>query len=502
MADETPSQQRKRVRQRLLTLDSDERERHASWLELFFDLVLVFAVSKVAAIVSQDSSLIGFGKYLILFIMIWWSWVGYTFYADRFESEEAEYRVLTFASMLAIVAFSLTIGGAFSRSGDIPFIMGYAGVRLLLVAQYARTAYYVPVGRKLAMQYIGGFGTAVLILLASLLFDPPTRYYIWIGVIMLELATPFINSRLTRIIPFDHTHIPERFGLFTIIVLGEAVIATATGAADVPWTYATAGTAVLGFAMAACIWWINFDFVEDNAIKSDRLLSRYMYIQSHLFIVASIVVVGIGVEHAIKDAINGKVQVSTAIMLGGGIAAYLASVTAVRIFSGVCKLVSGRLISIAVSIAIAIFGTMLPPIAVAAILLAVLAFGVWFESLYVDEHYVEAEASPRLVPCQHEDEATVFRPRSDDGCEQCVKNNYKWVHLRICLECGHVGCCDSSRYKHATKHYHEVGHPIMASLEDGDNWSWCYADERFVPLARKLGKYRPKAIELVEKDPE
>jgi len=190
MADETPSQQRKRVRQRLLTLDSDERERHASWLELFFDLVLVFAVSKVAAIVSQDSSLIGFGKYLILFIMIWWSWVGYTFYADRFESEEAEYRVLTFASMLAIVAFSLTIGGAFSRSGDIPFIMGYAGVRLLLVAQYARTAYYVPVGRKLAMQYIGGFGTAVLILLASLLFDPPTRYYIWIGVILLELATP------------------------------------------------------------------------------------------------------------------------------------------------------------------------------------------------------------------------------------------------------------------------------------------------------------------------
>ncbi|MFL6468356.1 MAG: low temperature requirement protein A [Pyrinomonadaceae bacterium] len=498
MADESPTPQRRRVRQRLLTLDSDERERHASWLELFFDLVFVLAVSKVAAVLGRDSDLTAFLEFLVLFILVWWSWVGYTFYADRFESEEAEYRVLTFASMLAVVALSLTIGGAFSLSGDVQFVTCYAAVRLLLVAQYTRTAYYVPVGRSLAVQYIGGFGTAALVLLLSLLFAPPVRYYIWIGVILLELSTPFINTRLTRIIPFDRTHIPERFGLFTIIVLGEAVIATANGAAGVPWTFATAGTAALGFAMAACIWWINFDFVEDNAIKSDRLLSRFMYIQSHYFIVASIVIIGIGAEHAIKDAINGRVQLSTSVMLGGGVAAYLTAVTAVRIFSGVCTLINGRLISIAVAIATAVFGTMLPPYAVVAILLLALAAGVWFESLYVYEHEEEGEISPRLVPCQHESEATIFRPRSNEGCELCVKNNYKWVHLRMCLECGHVGCCDSSRNKHATKHYHSEGHPIMASLEDGDNWAWCYSDERFVPLTRPIGKYRPAKIELVE----
>jgi len=74
------------------------------------------------------------------------------------------------------------------------------------------------------------------------------------------------------------------------------------------------------------------------------------------------------------------------------------------------------------------------------------------------------------------------------------------MHLRMCLECGHVGCCDSSRYKHATKHFHEFGHSMMASLEKGDNWAWCYTDERFVPLPRRIGAYRPTKVELIEQE--
>ena len=60
----------------------------------------------------------------------------------------------------------------------------------------------------------------------------------------------------------------------------------------------------------------------------------------------------------------------------------------------------------------------------------------------------------KFTPCEHEDEMRIFQPRSADGCEECVKNNYKWVHLRLCLGCGHVGCCDSSKHQHATKHFH------------------------------------------------
>src|SRR5215216_5398820 len=139
MADENGIPRRRR--QRLLTLDSDESERHASWLELFFDLVFVLAVSKVASILGSESDLAGFLKYSALFVAVWWSWVGYTFYADRFESDETEYRVMTFAAMLAVAALSITVGGAFSAAGDVAFVGCYAAVRLILVAQYARTAY-------------------------------------------------------------------------------------------------------------------------------------------------------------------------------------------------------------------------------------------------------------------------------------------------------------------------------------------------------------------------
>ena len=66
------------------------------------------------------------------------------------------------------------------------------------------------------------------------------------------------------------------------------------------------------------------------------------------------------------------------------------------------------------------------------------------------------------------------------GCEECLKIGDTWVHLRLCLECGHVGCCDSSKNKHATKHFHASKHPVVQSLEPGESWKWCYVDEVFV----------------------
>ena len=66
---------------------------------------------------------------------------------------------------------------------------------------------------------------------------------------------------------------------------------------------------------------------------------------------------------------------------------------------------------------------------------------------------------------------------SADGCEDCLETGDEWVHLRLCLTCGYVGCCDDSKNKHATRHYHQIGHPMIASYEEGENWLWCYVDE-------------------------
>ena len=482
---------RTRNRPRLLTLDSETGERHASWLELFFDLVYVFAVAQVAQILVKNTDAVGFMKFAVLFVPIWWSWVGFTFYADRFESNEITYRVLTFAGMFAVAALSLTLGNAFTPDGDLPLVVCYVLVRMVIIALYIRSAYYVPLARTLSLQFVIGFGISVVILLASLLVAPPLRYYLCAVAVLLELATPFLSLRLARIIPYDYSHIPERFGLFTIIVLGEAVIATATGASAVSWTATTITIAAIGFAMAACIWWINFDLVEDDAIRSRALIPRLVYIYGHYFIVASVVALGVGVEHAIKETGDEHLHLPTLALLGGGIAAYLATITLVKLASNVCRLLGVRVLMIAGALVLIFLGQLLPPLLVTAAFLLLLISAVWIEERFGEVR--ERAESAALVPCEHSDFAMVFKPRTSEGCEECIKNNYKWIHLRLCLECGHVGCCDTSRYKHATKHYHATEHAIMASLEAGESWAWCYPDERFVPLPKKVGNANSKS---------
>ena len=81
-----------------------------------------------------------------------------------------------------------------------------------------------------------------------------------------------------------------------------------------------------------------------------------------------------------------------------------------------------------------------------------------------------------MAECAHLDEIKVTKP-TKHVCEDCVKIGDTWVHLRMCLTCGHVGCCDSSKNRHATKHYHAVGHPLIRSAEPGERWTWCYVDQ-------------------------
>jgi uncharacterized UBP type Zn finger protein len=85
----------------------------------------------------------------------------------------------------------------------------------------------------------------------------------------------------------------------------------------------------------------------------------------------------------------------------------------------------------------------------------------------------------RMKTCSHLDQIRPVHPHSS-GCEECLLSGDTWVHLRMCLTCGHVGCCDSSKNKHATRHFHGTHHPIMRSVEPGEDWKWCYVDEMVV----------------------
>jgi hypothetical protein len=94
----------------------------------------------------------------------------------------------------------------------------------------------------------------------------------------------------------------------------------------------------------------------------------------------------------------------------------------------------------------------------------------------VDTTPAEPQRSPNVTQCTHRDQIHSVQPRTK-GCEECLKTGDPWVHLRMCLTCGHVGCCDSSINKHATRHFHATRHAIMRSIEPGESWMWCYVDE-------------------------
>lgn len=88
-----------------------------------------------------------------------------------------------------------------------------------------------------------------------------------------------------------------------------------------------------------------------------------------------------------------------------------------------------------------------------------------------------------MAKCSHLDQIKKVQPRTQ-GCEECLKTGDTWVQLRMCLVCGHVGCCDSSKNKHATAHFHETQHPVMQSIEPGAQWGWCYVDRMQLNLSR------------------
>jgi len=99
-------------------------------------------------------------------------------------------------------------------------------------------------------------------------------------------------------------------------------------------------------------------------------------------------------------------------------------------------------------------------------------------SIYSDNQRTTTKGTT-MATCTHTNTIRKVTP-SGQGCKECLEMGDTWVHLRLCLECGHVGCCDSSKNKHARAHFHKVKHPIIQSFEPGENWRWCYIDDDYL----------------------
>jgi len=487
---------RNATRPRLRPVEGNDHERHASWLELFFDLIFVLVVSQVARLLFQDGSPLGFLRFTLLFAPLWWAWVGYTFYASRFEIDrDIIYRLVMMGAMLCVGALAVNIGGAFSSdAGGTAFALSYIAVRLVLIGLYVRARNHVHLARALANRYLIGFGIGAIFWIASLFVDAPARYVLWGIGFLVELTTPLFNSRAIARTPFDISHIPERFGLFTIIVLGESLLAVITGVADTHWHPASAAAATLCFAIAVAIWWIYFDFVEANPIRQGGGMGQ-IYLYCHFPIAMAIVMMGVGTHHAIVEAGESSLHASTRWLICGGIALFLMSITAIRLASHRKTLVWPRVFFAAATLTLAAVGGAIGVLPTVGLALLFLVTEIVIESLRSsgvshalnavaaapssDEESTAATHAAGAKQCDHQDQIRDVTP-SANGCEECLKLGEGWVELRLCLICGHVGCCETSKRKHAEKHFHQTGHPLIQSFESGGRWRWCYVDETYL----------------------
>jgi len=319
---------------RLRTLaGGEEDDRRATWLELFFDLVFVAAVGQLANALSVAPTTGRFFEFLGVFVPVWWAWMGFTYYANRFDTDDLVYRLLTLLAMFGVAAVATTVPSVFD-GGTIAFPIAYVAVRLVLLALYARAARHVREARPLARWFLTAFGVAVLIWLASLAVPRPWAYVVWGVALTIELATPIRGWRLVRDAPIHPRHIPERFGLLTLIVLGESVLAVVLGVSKASWVMGSAGAAVAAFLVAASLWWIYFDFVDEGAISARGIFGGLTYTYMHYFVVVGLAALGAGVKLAILAAGGDHHYDGTSWVLSAGLALTMVGLAAVQLVSG------------------------------------------------------------------------------------------------------------------------------------------------------------------------
>jgi low temperature requirement protein LtrA len=288
---------------RLRSAESDSAERHATWFELFFDLVFALAVSQLSSVLQADNSPTGYLKFVGLFIPVWWAWVIYVTYADRFDTDDVIYRLTVMLSMLAIVAMAVSLPRALTDTEAAPFAVAYVLVRLIPLALYINAGRSLEIGREIAW----GYGTitvpASALWLVGVLIPIPARYVVWATAATLELVNPFIRRTTVARTPVAVSHFAERFGAFTIIVLGESVFSVGTTLTNRPggWQTAPSVMAAEAFVITAAQWWLYFDFMDGRPLRRGFGV-RQVFVYAHLPIVVGITAIAAGTRLAIGDA--------------------------------------------------------------------------------------------------------------------------------------------------------------------------------------------------------
>lgn len=275
----------------------DQNHKHkATWLELFYDLVFVIAIAELTHKLSTDISWSGFLTFVFLFVPVWWSWIGVTFYNDRFETGDLSQRFFTFLHMIAIgaIAYHIHLG---LEEGATGFAISYIFGRTLITWLWARAGAHNKPIMPVVRRFVSGFSISILLWIISLWVPAPWKYVLWAVGLLIELITPLTTLQLqAKLKTLERSvHLPERFGLFMIIVIGETVVAVVRGLSEVSqFTITTTFIALLGATFAFMIWWLYFDFINPRPVrKGTTPVIAWAY--GHFPLVMSIAALGAGI---------------------------------------------------------------------------------------------------------------------------------------------------------------------------------------------------------------
>jgi low temperature requirement protein LtrA len=304
------------VRVRMSARPIDEPHRVASPLELLFDLIFVVAIAaataELAHHVADGHALAGLTGFLQVFFAIWWAWMNFTWFASSYDTDDVTYRLLTMVQMAGVLILAAGVPAA--TGGDYRAVtVGYLVMRIALVAQWLRVGVEDPASRRTALRYAAGIGVlqagwvARLVLAETVALSSAAQVATFAGLAAMELAVPRWAER-ARPTNWHPHHIAERYGLFTIILLGESVLAAITGVRAALDTGGISGSlvtiALSGLVLLFALWWLYFLQPAGDGLR-DRRHRSYLWGYGHYGIFAALAVLGAGLEVAVEHTGHG-----------------------------------------------------------------------------------------------------------------------------------------------------------------------------------------------------
>lgn len=286
--------------------------------------MFVFAITQVSALLHEDHSWEGVGRALILFVPIYWGWVGTTIYANLTDVDVSSERIAIFAVGMCSLLMSLAVVDAFGDRGLL-FGLGYLLLRSVLALAVFRGWRMSPNAFSVGLLVTGP------LLVAGGLASGSTRVALWAAAAVIDLAVPTILRRRLMNVQFDASHLPERFGLFVIIALGESIVAIGAPAAGLdalPWQQIAA--VALAFTLACGLWWLYFAYaasavrhaLESASVQTDIVREVLSY--GHLGLLAGIIAMAVGLAEVVSHP-SDRLHLDLAALLFGGTALYFAT---------------------------------------------------------------------------------------------------------------------------------------------------------------------------------